>query len=280
MEFYDSNGFRSSWISEGSGKKILFLPGWAESISAWKESCPKEDLANYQRIFINLGGHYPSEFPANREHLSLEEFLDSHFEVFNHIAANDKLILVGHSAGAFVLWHYCNRYPEKVDKIILVGSFMGGPLTGVASIIGLVKNWNLSFLTELGISYSQTSKSIFQDVLFSVDPNSRKEFLNREDVAKLLPFFFQEYKEMSPLSLRIVLEILEKARLSEMNLRDGLNLNFIHGDKDPISPFSSVKEFCSKYKTSRLFTIANTGHSPHWENKLLFWKCFKDILEE
>ena len=79
MQFNQKNGFISSWVSEGSGKKIVFLPGWAETHSVWQESCPK-NLLGYEKIFMNLCGHFPSEFPKDKNHLQLEEFLDSHFE--------------------------------------------------------------------------------------------------------------------------------------------------------------------------------------------------------
>ncbi len=278
MQLHRKNKFISSWVTEDSGKKILFLPGWAESHSVWQSSCPK-DLVGYEKIFMNLGGHFPSEFPPHKTHLTLEEFLEPHFQVFHELAGNDRLILIGHSTGAFVNWQYMNRYPNKVAKNILVGSFIEGPIGGMISLLELLKNWNLSFLTDFIFGFYQNSRSIFYDAALAVNPETRREFLNREDVKQFFPTFFEQYKRMTPKSLRIIIEILENIRLANLNLREGLPLYFIHGDKDPVVSHTQVKNFCEKYKTAKLFTIPDTGHSPHWENPALFGKIVKEILE-
>jgi pimeloyl-ACP methyl ester carboxylesterase len=278
MNLFKKNNFISSWVTEGAGKKILFLPGWAESHSVWQKSCPK-DIIGYEKIFMNLGGHFPSEFPSHKNHLTLDEFLESHFQVFHEIAGNDRLTLIGHSTGAFVNWQYMNRYPNKVDKNILVGSFLEGPIGGMISVLELLKNWNLSFLTDFIFGFYQNSQSIFYDSALSVNPANKQEFLNREDVKEFFPTFFEQYKKMNPKSLRIIIEILENIRLANLHLREGLPLYFIHGDKDPVVPHTQVKNFCEKYKTAKLFTVPDTGHSPHWENPTTFWKIVRDILE-
>ncbi len=278
MQIHNKNKFISTWVTEGTGKKIIFLPGWAESHSVWQEACPK-DLVGYEKIFMNLGGHYPSEFPPHKTHLTLEEFLESHFEVFHELAGNDKLILIGHSTGALVNWQYMNRFPEKVDKNILVGSFLEGPIGGIGSLLGSLKNWHLSFILDLVFGFHQDSKSIFYDTALSVNLANKKEFLNREDVKEFFSFFFEQYKKMRPSSLRIVIEILESIRLADLNLREGLALNFIHGEKDPVVSYSRIKNFCENYKTAKLFSLPDNGHSPHWENPTLFWKMVREILE-
>ena len=275
MEFFNKNGFKSSWIREGSGKKILFLPGWAESHSVWKEICPS-DLA-YEKIFLNLGGHHPSEFPSGKPQLTLDEFLNSHFDVINHLADNDKLILVGHSTGGFIAMMYTNQFPDKVDKIVLVGSYIEGPIGGLVNLIKLFGEWNFFALPDFIFRLFQNSKSIFYDVALSVNPIKREEFLNRDYVKEFFPSFFEEYKKMNPKSLRIVIEILDSIRLSNLQLKENLPLHFIHGDKDPTVPYSQIKNFCDNYKSANLITIPDTGHSPHWENPTLFWKYFKKI---
>lgn len=278
MQFNQKNGFISSWVSEGSGKKIVFLPGWAEPHSVWQESCPK-NLFGYEKIFMNLGGHFPSEFPKDKTHLQLAEFLDSHFDILNKIAANEKLILIGHSTGAFVNWQYMNHFPDKVEKNILVGSFLEGPIGGIVTLMENLRLWNLTFLTDFALGFSQDSKSTFYDTALSVNPDRKQEFLNRADVKEFFPTFFEQYKKIKPKSLRIVVEILESIRLSDMNLREGLPLYFIHGEKDPVVSISRIKQFCENYKTAKLIAIADTGHSPHWENPSLFWSYVREILE-
>lgn len=278
MHIHNKNKFISTWEAEGTGKKIIFLPGWAESHSVWQESCP-EDFVGYEKIFMNLGGHYPSEFPSHKHHLTLEEFLECHFEVFHELADNDKLILIGHSTGAFVNWHFMNRFPEKVEKNILVGSYLEGPIGGIGNLLYSLKDWHLSFILDFVFGLYQDSKSIFYDSALSVNPVNKQEFLNREDVKKFFPVFFEQYKKMHPIALRIIIEILESVRLSDLNLREGLSLHFIHGEKDPVVSFARIKNFCNRYNSAKLYSIPDTGHSPHWENPALFWKYVREILE-
>ena len=277
IEYLNKNGFKSSWIRQDSGRKILFLPGWAESLSVWKEICPN-DLIGYEKIFLNLGGHYPSEFPKHKSHLNLDDFLNSHFELINYLADNEELILIGHSTGGFIACMYANQFPERVDKAILVGSFIEGPIGGIVNLVKLFGSWNLSILPDTILGFFQNSKSIFYEAALSVNPVNREEFLNRDYVKDFFPNFFEEYKKMNPKSLRIIVEILDSIRLSELNLRKNLPLYFIHGDKDPTVPYSQVKNFCDTYTSAKLITIPDTGHSPHWENPTLFWQLVKDLV--
>lgn len=278
MQIHNKNNFISTWETEGTGKKIIFLPGWAESHSVWQEACPK-NFEGYKKYFMNLGGHFPSEFPSHKHHLTLDEFLESHFDTLNEVAGNDKLTLIGHSTGAFVNWQFMNRFPEKVEKNILVGSFLEGPISGVGSLLYSLKDWHLSFVLDLLFGFYQRSESIFYDSALAVNPSTKEEFLNREDVKKFFPIFFEQYKKMSPSSLRIVIEILESVRLENLNLREGLPLNFIHGENDPVVSFASIKNFCDSYPSARLISMSDTGHSPHWEKPTIFWKYVQEILD-
>ncbi|MBK8394411.1 MAG: alpha/beta hydrolase [Leptospiraceae bacterium] len=279
MNFLKKNGFTSSWEKEGNGKKILFLPGWAESQSVWREIC-QNNLVNYEKYFLNLGGHFPSEFPSDLNKLTLDKFLESHFELIDHLADNDKLILIGHSTGGFISWMYANTFPEKIEKLILVGSFLEGPISGIVPIIKKLSDWKLSFITDFIFEHYQNSESIFYDAALAVNPSQRESFLKRDDVKIFFPKFFAEYKKMNVKSLRMVVDILDSIRISKLKLKENLPIHFIHGDKDPVIPYSQILNFCNTYETANLITMFDVGHSPHWENPKLFWKKVLEILNK
>ncbi len=277
MGMYSKRGFQFSWFQEGHGPKILFLPGWAEVPLAWKESCESR-LPNYEKIYLTLGGHYPAEFPKGKSHLSVEEFLLPHFEVIEQISEKQEMICIGHSTGALVLWHYYNQFPERVKKLILVGGFLEGPLSGFGKLIGWLKSAKLSFLVDMGIAFQQSSYHFFLESVFSVNPSDQEEFLARQDVQTILPRFYESYKRLSPTALRIVAEVLDESRIQDMDLIEGLNLHFIHGENDPVIPIAQVQKFCSNYPTANLYPFANCGHSPHWEKKEEFWNLVEKII--
>jgi pimeloyl-ACP methyl ester carboxylesterase len=277
MGFYRKNGFEFSWTIEGEGKPLVFLPGWAEIPDVWRLS-EADRLKGYQKVFLDLGGHFPAEFPKDIDKLTHSDFLGSHFEILTEIANDNIITLIGHSTGALVGYAYANQFPEKVRKFIGVGTFLQGPLRGSGRFIPFLKSFHASFLIDFAFAFSQISYSSFLDTVFGLPIETKQDILNRPDIANFLHHFYNKYRKIEPKNLRLILEFLDEYRLEEK--ANFFPATFIHGKKDPVVDFEEIQEFTKNHSNQTLIPMEGIGHSPHIENIPLFWDIIIEVLRE
>lgn len=276
MSFYRKNGFEFSWSGEGEGKPIVFLPGWAEIPDVWRFS-ESGKLKNYRKYFLDLGGHYPAEFPPHLSRLDADTFLSPHYEILKEIAGAGKITLIGHSTGGLVAYGFARRYPELVEKLIGVGLFLEGPLEGSGKIINFLKNFHLSIFIDIAFAFSQLSYSSFLDTVFGLPEESKEEVLNRPEIANFLVHFYDVYKKMEPKNLRLIAEFLDEYRMEKNFLP--FPITVIHGQSDPVVRYQRMVEFSNEHKEVKLIGLKGIGHSPHVEDMPLFWEIIIDILK-
>jgi len=103
---------------KGEGFPLVLLHGFLLSPSIWEEIVPKLATKN-QVIIIDLPGHGKSgciadihtmELMAEVVHFILEE---------NNIA---KASLIGHSMGGYISLAFSEKYPDKINKLVLLNS--------------------------------------------------------------------------------------------------------------------------------------------------------------
>ena len=106
-----------AYVKEGKGKKILiFVHGLSSNSDAWYRNieelkkdftCIAIDLPGYGKSFKNT-----DEFTATYFAEILKEFTDQ--------LKLKKFTLVGHSMGGQTSIKFASKYPEKLDKLILI----------------------------------------------------------------------------------------------------------------------------------------------------------------
>jgi len=102
----------------GSGKPVVFLHGYLESLEMWTEVA-KELSTHFQLILIDLPGHGQSTL--NTDFLTMEAMADTVNAVLKHLNIS-KFQLFGHSMGGYVSLAYLRKYGEKLNALALVHS--------------------------------------------------------------------------------------------------------------------------------------------------------------
>lgn len=106
-----------AYVKEGKGKKVLiFVHGLSSNSDAWYRNI--EELKNdFTCIAIDLPGY-------GRSFKNADEFTATYFaDILNEFAEKLKLkkfTLVGHSMGGQASIKFASKYPEKLDKLILI----------------------------------------------------------------------------------------------------------------------------------------------------------------
>lgn len=114
------DGANVHWTSTGHGAKTLILiHGWTCDETSWSEQVPVLS-AKYRVITIDLPGHGRSDAPRDGT-FSMDLFARA-VEAVRAEAKVDRVILAGHSMGGPVVYRYAQLYPAHVVALILVDS--------------------------------------------------------------------------------------------------------------------------------------------------------------
>lgn len=129
-----SKDIKLKTFSTGEGENILFIHGGPGM--PLQQSAPAFDLlqddfrVNYYDQRGTGGSTHPFDrFPAEGDNWSKTQQLESTLGISQQLAdierirrllGDDKLILVGHSYGAFLAALYAAEFPENVDKLVLL----------------------------------------------------------------------------------------------------------------------------------------------------------------
>ena len=104
---------------EGKGPVLILLHGFGSSLHTW-EGWVNILKDRFRIIRMDIVG-YGITGPSESGMYSKELWID-----FIHKFANalelDHFYLAGNSMGGYIAWNYTNKYPEKVDKLILIDS--------------------------------------------------------------------------------------------------------------------------------------------------------------
>ncbi|WP_338696876.1 alpha/beta hydrolase [Streptomyces sp. Q6] len=136
MRFRTVHGYRRAFRMAGKGRAILLIHGIGDSSDTWRDIMP--GLArNYRVIAPDLLGHGASDKP--RADYSLAAYANGMRDLLGVIGV-ERVTLVGHSLGGAVAMQFAYQFPERCDRLVLVGS--GGigrevtPLLRAASLPG------------------------------------------------------------------------------------------------------------------------------------------------
>jgi len=100
----------------GTLKKIVILHGWTYSLHKWVRF---EDLLKKNGFEVEL-----TKIPGLTKESSESWNLDKYANWLNELLEkhDDKVILLGHSNGGRIAINYAVKYPDKLEKLILIDS--------------------------------------------------------------------------------------------------------------------------------------------------------------
>ena len=126
--------------SAGSGPVVLLLHGYAETSDSWAPLAA-ELVKSYTVVVPDLRGIGRSSRPAGG-YTKKTQAVDMRAVIT--ALGHDRASIVSHDIGIMVAYAYAARYPDKVEKLVV----MDAPLPGVAPWDEIVRNpalWHFSF---------------------------------------------------------------------------------------------------------------------------------------
>ena len=234
-------------------KKIFILHGWTYSIEKWN---PFVKLLKQKGIEVNI-----LKIPGLTDKLDkvwelndyvewLKQKIDNQ-EVNNLTMKqfNNKVILIGHSNGGRIAVAFTNRYPEKVENLILIDS--AGiyhnelPLRIKRVVFKTIAKIGAQAFGKARLADRRGGiKKVLRDLLYKIARES--DYKNSDENVK---------QTMVNLISTDLEPILPKIKIPTL---------IIWGSQDRITPVSDGMLMNSLIKNSKLEIIENARHSPQF----------------
>lgn len=121
--FAPFNGTRVHYESYGEGNEALvFIHGWTCDLTFWRAQEPV--YSSHRSLLIDLPGHGASSKPSIPYP---SDYLARGVEAAMRDAGVDRAILVGHSLGGPITNAFLRLFPGKVKAVVLVDAYIAPP---------------------------------------------------------------------------------------------------------------------------------------------------------
>ncbi|HEX7997557.1 MAG TPA: alpha/beta fold hydrolase [Pyrinomonadaceae bacterium] len=250
-------GVRMQYAEQGDAKgyPVILLHGYSDSWFSYSRVLAALG-ANYHVYALTLRGHGDSERPASGYNLS---DLASDVVAFMDTNQLKRVTLVGHSMGSFVAQRVALTAPERIDRLILVGSattLRNNAVRELQQSVNALKDP----VPEKFIREFQTS-TVYHPV--------PEEFMER---------VMAESSKLPARVWRALMEGMLKSDVSSELSKIKAPTLVLWGDKETIFPRTEQDALTTTLPNARLKVYADTGHSPHWERPEQFVSDVKDFI--
>src|SRR5215203_874060 len=128
VQYLVVHGYRRAFRISGSGPALLLLHGLACDSSTWLDVIPTLSK-HFTVIAPDLLGHGESDKPD--ADYSLGGYANGMRDLLT-VLGIDKVTVVGHSFGGGVAMQFAYQFPERTERLVLVGSGGLGPEVSAA----------------------------------------------------------------------------------------------------------------------------------------------------
>jgi len=116
------DGYNIHLEVKGEGDPIFFLPGGPGNSHDYMQGNFGQYYSTHQLVFFDWLGRGLSDNAKDVKEYSVESDVDMIEKLRMHLKL-DKISIVGHSYGTVPAQGYAIKYPDKVDKLVLINGF-------------------------------------------------------------------------------------------------------------------------------------------------------------
>jgi len=273
VEHVTVHGHRRAYVRAGSGPVVLLLHGLGCDHTTWERVI--DSLSRTHTVIApDLLGHGASDKP--RADYSVGGYANGMRDLLT-VLGIDTATVVGHSFGGGVAMQFGYQYPERTERLVLVGSGGLGPevnpairvittpgfqqVMGVLAAPGLrhVATTTMRALARTGISQLRDLGEVAAIYDSFKDPSARAAI--RHVVRAVVDWKGQ------------IVTMADRAYLTE-----AMPMCVIWGADDLVIPVSHASNASALAPTARVEIIPNAGHFPHRDHPERFAKIVRDFI--
>ena len=268
------HGYRRAYVKAGSGPALLLIHGIGDSSDTWRPVV--EQLAEHHTVIApDLLGHGRSEKP--RADYTIAGFANGMRDLLS-ILEVERVTVVGHSLGGGVAAQFAYQFPERCERLVLVGS--GGigrtvsPLLRVAAVPGIE-----ALMPLLGLPPVRVASRIGAALLRLLDSPLGRDAEEILAVFDALPDTEARRAILCTLRSGVdwqgqVITMLDRAYLAE-----GVPTLIVWGRHDAIIPLGHGRLAHAAIPGSVLEIFDEAGHFPHHTDPARFVRLVHEFVE-
>jgi pimeloyl-ACP methyl ester carboxylesterase len=274
VRYVTIHGYRRAYVKAGSGPALLLIHGIGDSSDTWRPVVGQ--LAeHYTVIAPDLLGHGRSEKP--RADYSVAGFANGMRDLLTVLDV-DRATVVGHSLGGGVAAQFAYQFPDRCERLVLVGSGGVGrtvsPLLRVAAVPGvealmpLLGLPPLRFASRLGAGLLRVFDTALgrdaEEILavFDALPNTEARMVILRTLRSSVDWHGQ------------VITMLDRAYLAE-----GVPTLIVWGRRDAIIPLGHGRLIHTVMPGSEFEVFDEAGHFPHHTDPARFVRVLREFVE-
>jgi len=279
LRYQTVHGYRRAYRMGGKGPAVLFIHGIGDSSETWQDILPML-TRDHTVIAPDLLGHGASDKP--RADYSVAAYACGIRDLLA-VLDIDRVTLVGHSLGGGVAMQFAYQFPERCERVVLVSTAGAGrevsPLLRAAAgpgadvVLPLLTplaelppvTWTIKTAAAVLRRFGSPLGDGIDDLLVGYrrlrDPLARSAFLR---------------------TLRAVVDPRGQvvSMLDRCYLADGVPIQLICGDHDPVIPFRHSEVAHAALPGSRLTVFKGADHFPHRHDPGRFVAVLREFLAQ
>jgi pimeloyl-ACP methyl ester carboxylesterase len=273
LRFRVVHGYRRAFRVAGSGPPMVLVHGIGDSSATWTPVMAA--LARRHLVIApDLLGHGSSDKP--RADYSVAAYANGIRDLLGVLDV-ERVTLVGHSLGGGVAMQFAYQFPERTERLVLVGSGGVGPevtpvlramtLPGAASLLGLLQlptarlqvGAAVGMLRLLGTDLGRDAPDLLRMVDALPDATARAAFIR---------------------TLRAVVDWRGQVvtMLDRCYLASGMPTMLVWGDRDAVVPVAHGHRAHRAMPGSRLEIFPGAGHFPFHSDPARFVTLLEQFL--
>ena len=274
MQYVTIHGYRRAYVKAGSGPALLLIHGIGDSSDTWRPVV--EQLAeHYTVIAPDLLGHGRSEKP--RADYSVAGFANGMRDLLSVLEV-DRVTVVGHSLGGGVAAQFAYQFPDRCERLVLVGSGGVGrtvsPLLRVAAVPGVEVVMPL-----LGLPPVRFASRLGAGLLRLFDTALGRDAEEILAVFDALPNTEARMGILRTLRSSVdwqgqVITMVDRAYLAE-----GVPTLIVWGRRDAIIPLGHGRLVHAVMPGSQFEVFDDAGHFPHHTDPARFVRVLREFME-
>jgi len=267
------HGHRRAYVRAGSGPALLLLHGLGCTHRTW---LPVMDALarRYTVIAPDLLGHGESDKP--RADYSVGGFANGMRDLLT-VLGIDRATVVGHSFGGGVAMQFAYQFPERTERLVLVGS--GGLGPEVSAAIRAITT--TGFHQVMGLLTMPGVRHVGSAGLRALSRTGVKGFRDFDEVAEI----YESFRDpASRAAIRHVVRAVVDwqgqivTMADRAYLTDAMPMCVIWGDQDRVIPVSHAARAADLAPKARVEVVPNAGHFPHKDHPERFVKILNDFV--
>ena len=227
----------------GKGEKcVVLLHGYLESMYVWDDFLPLL-TPSVRVITVDIPGHGISDAIAEKH--TMELMADTLRDMLDAMGI-ERVTMVGHSMGGYISLAFCEKYPERLDGVVLLSSSPNADTDE--------KKEN----RRREIALVRAGK---KDVLAAVAPETGFAEKNRKRLRDYIEDLVEQVHMTDEDGIVALLEgMIARKDQNEMLRQSAVRQLFILGKMDNYIPVEAAEAFVAKNPQAEVAWLEESGH--------------------